>query len=66
MHPRFQPPQKARTGGTGLYCGEQDLFAFLIDPTGWAEIVTDGVAPEKAAEKALKRVAEIFAKYPIA
>jgi len=37
-----------------------------VFPTGWAEIVTDGVAPEKAAEKALKRVAEIFAKYPIA
>jgi len=21
-----------------LYCGEQDLFAFLIDPTGWVEM----------------------------
>jgi hypothetical protein len=20
---------------TGLYCGEQDLFCFLIDPAGW-------------------------------
>ena len=36
-----------------------------VFPTGWVEIATDGVAPEKAAEKALKRVAEIFAKYPI-
>jgi multiple sugar transport system substrate-binding protein len=36
-----------------------------VFPTGWAEIVTDGVAPGKAAEKALKRVGEIFAKYPI-
>lgn len=41
----FQPPQKARTGGTGLYCGEQDLFAFLIDPTGWAEIDGEAFAP---------------------
>jgi hypothetical protein len=30
------------------------------------DIAKDGVAPEKAAEKAFKRVAEIFAKYPIA
>jgi histone H3/H4 len=34
----FQPPQKGLNGATGLYCGEQDLFAFLIDPTGWVEI----------------------------
>lgn len=33
--PDFTPPQTAMDGvGTGLYCGEQDLFAFLIDPTG--------------------------------
>ena len=41
----FQPPQKASTGGTGLYCGEQDLFAFLIDPTGWTEIGGEAFAP---------------------
>jgi histone H3/H4 len=41
----FQPPQRARGGGTGLYCGEQDLFAFLIDPTGWAEIDDQPFAP---------------------
>jgi hypothetical protein len=41
----FTPPQKARTGGTGLYCGEQDLFCFLIDPTGWAEIGDQPFAP---------------------
>jgi hypothetical protein len=41
----FQPPQKARGGGTGLYRGEQDLFAFLIDPTGWAEIDSQPFAP---------------------
>jgi multiple sugar transport system substrate-binding protein len=31
----------------------------------WAEIMKDGAAPEAAADKAFKRVAEIFAKYPI-
>jgi hypothetical protein len=41
----FQPPQQAASGGTGLYCGEQDLFAFLIDPTGWAEIEGEAFAP---------------------
>jgi hypothetical protein len=30
------------------------------------DIIQHGMAPEAAAEKALKRVAEIFAKYPIA
>ena len=25
---------------TGLYCGEQDMFAFLIDPDGWVELDT--------------------------
>jgi multiple sugar transport system substrate-binding protein len=32
---------------------------------GWVDI-KDGLAPEAAAEKAFKRVEEIFAKYPIA
>lgn len=45
----FQPPQKACAkggeGGTGLYCGEQDMFVFLIDPTGWAEIEGEAFAP---------------------
>jgi multiple sugar transport system substrate-binding protein len=31
----------------------------------WADIMKGGMAPEAAAEKAFKRVAEIFAKYPI-
>ena len=34
--------------------------------TAWAEIMKDGVAPQAAAEKAFKRIEEIFAKYPIA
>jgi hypothetical protein len=43
----FQPPQKAGngSGGTGLYCGEQDMFCFMIDPTGWAEIDGQAFAP---------------------
>jgi len=41
----FRPPQKAATGGTGLYCGEQDMFCFLIDPSGWAEIDGQAFAP---------------------
>ncbi len=41
----FQPPQKAVTGGTGLYAGEQDLFLFLIDPLAWIEIEGENYAP---------------------
>ncbi len=33
--------------------------------TAWAEIMKDGAAPQAAAEKAFKRVEEIFAQYPI-
>jgi multiple sugar transport system substrate-binding protein len=33
--------------------------------TGWVDIMKDGVAPQAAAEKAFKRVEDIFAKYPI-
>jgi hypothetical protein len=43
--PDFQPPQEAFNGKTGLYAGEQDMFAFLIDPTGWAEIDGQAFAP---------------------
>jgi hypothetical protein len=41
----FQPPQEAMGGGTGLYCGEQDMFCFLIDPAGWIEINDEPFAP---------------------
>lgn len=41
----FQPPQVAANGGTGLYAGEQDMFVFLIDPLGWAEIDGQAFAP---------------------
>jgi len=33
---------------------------------GWIDIMTGGMTPQAAAEKAFKRVEEIFAKYPIA
>ncbi len=41
----FQPAQTAASGGSGLYCGEQDMFVFLIDPTGWTEIEGEAFAP---------------------
>lgn len=41
----FQPPQVGANGATGLYCGEQDMFCFLIDPAGWAEIDGEAFAP---------------------
>lgn len=41
----FQPPQQGSNGGTGLYCGEQDLFVFLIDPLGWIDINGEAFAP---------------------
>jgi hypothetical protein len=39
------PPVSPINGATGLYCGEQDLFVFLIDPTGWVEINGEAFAP---------------------
>lgn len=41
----FDAPQPGITSGTGLYCGEQDMFAFLIDPLGWVEIDNEAFAP---------------------
>jgi len=41
----FQPPHEASGGGSGLYCGEQDMFCFFIDPTGWTEIEGEAFAP---------------------
>jgi hypothetical protein len=41
----FEPPQVGFNGATGLYSGEQDLFSFLIDPAGWAEIGGEAFAP---------------------
>jgi multiple sugar transport system substrate-binding protein len=33
--------------------------------TAQADIIQNGMSPETAAEKAFKRIEEIFAKYPI-
>jgi hypothetical protein len=41
----FQPPEQGMNGATGLYAGEQDMFCFLIDPTGWCEIGNEAFAP---------------------
>jgi hypothetical protein len=41
----FEAPPKGFNGGTGMYCGEQDMFCFLIDPTGWTEIGGEAFAP---------------------
>jgi hypothetical protein len=41
----FEPPPVGINGATGLYCGEQDMFLFLIDPTGWVEIEGESFAP---------------------
>ncbi len=38
-------PDPPRPRGTGLYHGEQDMFVFLIDPTGWTEINGEAFAP---------------------
>jgi ABC-type glycerol-3-phosphate transport system substrate-binding protein len=36
-----------------------------VFPNAWAEVVKDGAEPKAAAERAFKRVEEIFAKYKI-
>jgi len=41
----FEPPQEGIDGRRGLYAGEQDCFAFLIDPLGWTEIDGEAFAP---------------------
>lgn len=41
----FQPPQQGTTGASGLYCGQNDMFCFEIDPLGWVEINGEAFAP---------------------
>jgi hypothetical protein len=41
----FTSPQHGCNGGTGLYAGEQDMFMFMIDPSGWTEIGSEAFAP---------------------
>ncbi len=38
----------------------------LFSANAWIAIMKDGLTPPPAADQALKRVEEIFAKYPIA
>ena len=45
------------------YAQVQNEHTFM---TGWMDIIQSGMAPQAAAEKAFKRVEEIFAKYKIA
>jgi hypothetical protein len=41
----FTPPQKGFNGATGLYSGLEDMFVFLVNPSGWCEIGGEAFAP---------------------
>ncbi len=41
----FDPPPKGANGATGLYAGEQDMFAFMIDDKTWVDIGGEHFAP---------------------
>ena len=50
----FQPPQQATVPdneksqmnpATGLYCGDRDMFVFLLSPTDWIEIEGEAFCP---------------------
>jgi hypothetical protein len=41
----FAPPPVGFNGATGLYAGEQDMFAFMIDNDSWVEISGEQFAP---------------------
>ena len=41
----FDPPPVGDSGATGLYAGEQDMFAFMIDQKAWVEVGEDRFAP---------------------
>jgi hypothetical protein len=41
----FHGPPKGFNGATGLYAGQQDMFAFLIDDSGWVDIGGEQFAP---------------------
>lgn len=41
----FDPPPVGLNGGTGLYAGEQDMFAFLVDDQSWVDIGGEQFAP---------------------
>ena len=41
----FHAPPKGFNGATGLYAGQQDMFAFLIDNSAWVDIGGEQFAP---------------------
>lgn len=41
----FDPPPVGESGATGLYAGEQDMYAFMIDQTAWVEVGEERFAP---------------------
>ena len=41
----FTPPPIGFNGATGLYAGEQDMFAFMIDNDSWVDIGGEDFAP---------------------
>lgn len=41
----FDPPPVGDSGATGLCAGEQDMFAFMIDPKAWIEVGDYRFAP---------------------
>ncbi len=41
----FAPPPPGFNGATGLYAGQQDMFAFLIDDSAWVDIEGEQFAP---------------------
>jgi len=44
--PDFTPPPTGLGGATGLNAGEQNMFAFGIDPSAWVEIGGENFAPD--------------------
>ena len=41
------------------------VCAHLLGAVAAADVIREGMTPQAAAEKALKRIGEILAKYPI-
>lgn len=41
----FNPPPTGPNGSSGLYAGEQDMFAFLVDDRSWVDIGGEQFAP---------------------
>jgi len=72
----FEDPHRAAYATQGLLSATVPQF-WAFNPAyaqvstehtwsqGWMDIIQGGMSPETAAEKAFRRVAEIFAKYPI-